>query len=722
MRMCDGVGTPLAGGAVPAGSVGLITVKVGSFRGTVAQAADVPMRPTCTLEHFMKDTTGDATAEGADLPGSLKFAEDLHFGDLMVHEDHGLGRFEGMEHAAGEDVIRMAFEGDASLLVPVSEAGKLWRHGDGESSVPLDRLGGTEWKRRSAALRRRTTRAAGRLVRAARAREEADMPILTADGPIARTVAAGFRWTETPDQQAAIDAVLTDLASDRGMDRLLVGDVGFGKTEVAIRAMAAAAGSGLQVALLAPTTVLVRQHAKTLSRRFAQTGITVASLSRHSTAAEARATRAGLRDGSIEVVVGTHALLSKATTFADLGLIVIDEEQRFGKAHKRRLRRMAEGTHVLSMTATPIPGSLQKALVGIQDLSVLSTPPGARQPVETRRAPLTDDTLRDALMAERGRGGQSFVVVPRIADIEVARNRIVEVCPDLTLKVAHGDLPPRDLDAQMTGFAEGDGDVLLATTLIEMGLDVPRANSMVVLRPDLFGLTQLHQLRGRIGRRDKRGTCLLLTESPPSAGAARRLDTLVRHSNLGAGFRLSRLDLDRRGGGDPSAADQTGHAARIGPALHADLMARALRRARGLPARRRPAVAIEGEARLPHSYVPDPETRATLYNRIGHVVGPQDARDLRAEMEARFGPMPAATRALLDIADLSARAADRGIVGLSAGSDGVAIDLALDAVVDTLPDGAHRQGDRLLLSASDATFAERIAALSTLIATVRLEG
>ncbi|WP_371158190.1 DEAD/DEAH box helicase [Jannaschia sp. 2305UL9-9] len=657
------------------------------------------------------------TTTGEDLPRCLKIAEDLHTGDLMVHEDHGLGRFAGLDTAAGSEVIRLEFAEGASLLVPVTEAGTLWRHGSCDTGMALDDLGGSAWKRRSATLRRRVSRAAGRLVRAARAREAAEMPVIEPGGAAVDHVAAGFRWEETPDQQAAIDAILSDLASGRGMDRLLVGDVGFGKTEVALRAIAAAAGAGVQVAVLAPTTILVRQHLETLTDRLAGTGLTVAGLSRLDPPAAARDVRDRLRAGRIDVVVGTHALLTPATAFADLGLIVVDEEQRFGKAHKTRLRRLTEGAHVLSMTATPIPGSLQQALIGIQDLSVLATAPTLRHPVRTAQAPLTDAVLHDALTTERARGGQSFVVVPRIADIDAARDRIARACPDLSLRVVHGDLSARDLDAQMRAFAEGDGDVLLATTLIESGLDVPRANTMLVLQPERFGLTQLHQLRGRIGRGDAQAICLLLSAGTETrtADARRRLDTLVRQSGLGAGFALSRIDLDLRGGGDPSGADQSGHDARIGPALHADLLASALRRARGLPARSRPAVHLEVTAHLPEAYVNDPDTRATLYNRLGHARTLSDLGDLRHEVTARFGPMPTATDALFDIAALRLRAADLGVEGLSAGPEVVAIDLPRGACPDPLPQSVTRSGRRLLQHGDHADFAGQVAALSRVL-------
>jgi transcription-repair coupling factor (superfamily II helicase) len=616
-----------------------------------------------------------AAARAADLPDSLKLPQDLHEGDLLVHEDHGLCRFEGLETVSGAETIRVVFAGDDALLVPLHDAGRLWRHGHDEGDLALDHLSGTAWKKRRGALRRRIARIAARVVAQARRRAETAVPVLPATNAVLSAVTESFAWDETPDQQGAIAAVLADLASGRAMDRLLVGDVGFGKTEVALRAMAAAAGAGVQVALLAPTTVLAHQHLATLTRRFAGTGIAVASLSRLDTARDARRTRAGLRDASVRVVVGTHAILGRATGFANLGLVVVDEEQRFGKVHKRLLRKLAQGVHILSMTATPIPGSLQQAMVGLQDISVLGTAPRGRLAVETLRAPLSDAALREALILERDRGGRSFVVVPRIEQIAQAARRIAAACPDLTLGQVHGDLPGDVLQARMTAFAAGEVDVLLATTLIESGLDVPGANTMVVLHPSMFGLTQLHQLRGRIGRGRVRARCLLLHEATqaPSPAARRRLDALARDAAPGAGFRLSRIDLDRRGGGDPLGDAQTGHDARIGPALHADLMVSALRRATGRPARTRPALHLEAAAGLPADYIRVPDVRATLYNRIGHIRSAKEATDMAAEIEERFGPLPPAARTLLALAQLRGRAGEKGIRALMAGPKAVVV-------------------------------------------------
>ncbi|WP_191062535.1 helicase-related protein, partial [Geminicoccus harenae] len=379
-------------------------------------------------------------------------------------------------------------------------------------------------------------------------------------------------------------AVLADLAAGRPMDRLVCGDVGFGKTEIALRAAAVTVLAGRQVALAAPTTVLARQHARTFARRFAHLGIEVALLSRLVKPAEARKVKAGLADGSIRLVIGTHALAARGVRFAQLGLLVIDEEQRFGAAQKAKLRALAEGGgHVLTMTATPIPRTLQASLVGLQELSLITTPPVQRQPIRTQLQPFDEAVLRDALMYERQRGGQSFVVCPRIEDITPMAERLARIVPELRVVVVHGKLPADDVDAAMVGFAEGEGDLLLATNIIESGLDVPRANTMLVWRPERFGLAQLHQLRGRVGRGNRSATTLLLTDPdhPPVPAAEKRLRTLEALDRLGAGFAISARDLDLRGAGDLIGEEQAGHVTTLGLGLYQHLLDRALRRVRG---------------------------------------------------------------------------------------------------------------------------------------------
>ena len=664
------------------------------------------------LGHQAEDAAGRPIA-----PPWLAEAHELHEGDLVVHEEDGLGRFEGLEPVDGSEMLRIAYAGDEVRLVPVAQAGLVWRYGHEADGVALDRLGGSSWSRRRARFARTIESTAKAMAEEARRRAEAEAPKLKFEGKGMGAVAAGFPWEETPDQRTAIREVMADLGSGHPMDRLLIGDVGFGKTEVAIRAVAAAALSGVQVAVIAPTTVLARQHLETFGRRLAAAGIEVAGLSRLTKAVEARRVRKGLLDGSVRVVVGTHAVLGDGVAFESLGLVVVDEEQRFGRAHKRALRDLESSVHVLSMTATPIPGSLQGAIAGVRPISILATPPLRRRPIRTLLAPHEDGALRAALEREARRGGQSFVIVPRIEDIEATREAIARLVPDLRLRVAHGDLPVRRIDEEMTAFAAGDGDVLLATTIVESGLDVPRANTMVVLRPDLLGLSQLHQLRGRVGRGARQAYCWLMTDpdDPPGEAALRRLEAAAATDELGAGFALSVADLDRRGAGDLFGDAQTGHDARIGPALHAAMLAVALREAAGDGAPVRPDIRIDAPWGLPEDYIPRGDVRATLYVRLGRVGEPLAAARLADEVEDRFGPPPPQVRTALRLAAIRAAAARLGARGITAGPDAVAADFPPGAVPEDPPGDVERKEDRLILRRPAPTPEERVEAASDLL-------
>ncbi|MER9332268.1 DEAD/DEAH box helicase [Mesorhizobium sp. M0488] len=482
-------------------------------------------------------------AEGRAATGIL--APELRIGDVVVHEDHGLGVLVAVEQVdvAGQqqDVVRLRYHGGASLLVPVDEFGRIWRYGSEAGAVPLDRLNGEGWPKRREAAMREIDRLAKRLVGLANARSSQPAQIINPSRADLARFAAKFPYTETPDQAAAIRAVLDDLSSGKTMNRLVCGDVGFGKTEVALRACAAAALCGKQVAVTAPTTVLARQHYETFSRRFAGTGLQIAHLSRIVGAEEARAAKEGLRSGQIAVVVGTQALMAKSVAFANLGLLIIDEEHRFGVKLKQALRNMAPHLHTLSMSATPIPRTLQSALSGIQEVSVLNSPPAKRRPVRTILAAFDPASVRAALLREFRRGGQSFFVVPRIEDIAAVSQQLDRLVPEIGVKAAHGEMKGSQLDDVMVRFADGDGDVLLSTDIIESGLDVPRANTIMVWRADRFGLAQLHQLRGRVGRGAVQGIAFLLTEPGVelAEGTRARLSTMLALDRLGSGLAIS---------------------------------------------------------------------------------------------------------------------------------------------------------------------------------------
>ncbi len=627
------------------------------------------------------DVLGGRLASRSTSAPSLVLEPDLRIGDVVLHEDHGVGVLRDLStveiDGAPRDVLHLEYHGGDSLLAPVEEIDRIWRYGGEAAAVTLDKLKGDAWARRRAEVSRHVEEAAHRLVALAAERQAKTCAPITPPKAAYAKFAARFAYPETPDQAAAIEAVLSDLASGRPMDRLVCGDVGYGKTEVALRAAAAVALSGRQVALAAPTTVLARQHFETFKRRFERMGIGVAQLSRLATPAEARAVRKGLESGEINIVIGTHALAGKEVLFDDLALLIIDEEQKFGAALKTKLRELSADGHVLTLTATPIPRTLQAAMVGIQDVSVIASPPARRRPVRTFLAPFDTASLRMALMREKRRGGQSFVVVPRIEDIGPIGERLAEAAPELSVRVAHGDLASDAMDAVMIGFADGDGDVLLATNIIESGLDVPRANTIIVWRPDRFGLAQLHQLRGRVGRGRSQGVACLLfdadSELPTSTRA--RLSTLEAFDRLGSGLAISARDLDLRGGGDLVGDDQAGHVKMIGAALYQRLLARAVAVARGEADAdaQAPIVTLGEGGAIPLDYVPDPVVRIGLYSRLARIDEPGAIDAFEEELDDRFGPPPDAVRGLLARARLLTLARAAGVAEVRAGPKGVVL-------------------------------------------------
>ena len=603
-------------------------------------------------------------------------------GDVVVHEDHGIAVAAGIEPLPGSeaeqpggDAIELRFAGDARRLVPVAEADRLWRYGADEEAVTLDKLDGSSWQKRRGEIEAAIAETARSLTALAAERLAQAAPALEPDAAAYERFAAGFPFSETADQARAIAAVRADLASGRPMDRLVVGDVGYGKTEVALRAAAVAALAGRQVALAAPTTVLARQHLETFRDRFEGTGVEVASLSRLSTGSERKRVAAGLADGSIGVVVGTGAVAGKAIRYARLALVIVDEEQRFGAADKARLRALGAG-HLLTLTATPIPRTLQSALVGLQQLSVIATPPARRQPIRTVVAAFDPATVRTALLRERGRGGQSFVVVPRIEDMAPMAERLRNLAPELDILAAHGRMPAAEIDEAMVRFAGGDGDVLLATNIIEAGLDVPRANTMLVWRADRFGLSQLHQLRGRVGRGSRRGQVLLLTEADAEIAprTLKRLSTLQAFDRLGAGFAISARDLDMRGAGDLLGEAQAGHVKLIGVDLYQHLLEAALRTARGETVDAWRAVLNLGvDGRLPAEWIPEEELRLALYARLARLPDLAAVDAFEAELADRFGELPEEAATLLAAARVRRLAQETGIARIDAGPAAIAL-------------------------------------------------
>ncbi|MFC3444034.1 DEAD/DEAH box helicase [Sphingobium rhizovicinum] len=609
--------------------------------------------------------------------GLAQAVGDIRAGDLVVHQDHGVARVMGLEPDPGEgdaELIALEYADGARRLVTSQEAGLIWRYGADGDAVRLDKLDGSSWQKRRVAIDEAVAQGARDLLRLAQERAQVKAPIIEPDSAAYERFVASFPFNETADQARAIQAVRDDLGSGRPMDRLVIGDVGYGKTEVALRAAALASLAGYQVILAAPTTVLVRQHIETFQRRFATTGMVVAGLSRLSSAAEKRAAKAGLADGSIDIVIGTAAVMAKDIRYARLGLVIIDEEQRFGAADKKRLRRRTD-LHLLVMSATPIPRTLHRAMIGLQQMSVIATPPARRQPIRTSLANPDDAMIRTALLRERSRGGQSFVVVPRIEDLAPLAERLDRIVPDLALIQAHGKMAAAAIDDTMVRFGRGEGDALLATNIIEAGLDVPRANTMVIWHADRFGLAQLHQLRGRVGRGNRRGQVILMTEAGEIAERTmKRLRTLATYDRLGAGFAISTADLDQRGAGDPLADTQAGHMKLIGVDLYQHLFQAALKEARGEDAGLwTPELNLGSAGCLPSEWIPDADIRLGLYVRLSRLVDETRLDALEGELADRFGPLPPAAERLIDASRIAILARATGIARIDAGPAAIAI-------------------------------------------------
>ncbi|WP_448586620.1 transcription-repair coupling factor [Thermaurantiacus sp.] len=610
-------------------------------------------------------------------------------GELVVHEEHGIGRYLGLrtlDIAGGRhDTAALEYAGGDRLYVPVENLDVLSRYGAEGEGVALDRLGGTGWAQRKARMKERIRAIADDLLRVAAARATRPADVLVPDPGAYAAFVDRFPWVETDDQLKATAEVLADLARGQPMDRLVCGDVGFGKTEVALRAAFAAAMSGVQVAVVCPTTLLARQHFETFRDRFRGFPLAVARLSRLVPEAEARATREGLRDGTVDIVVGTHALLAKGLSFRRLGLVIVDEEQRFGVVHKERLKALRTDIHVLTLTATPIPRTLQMALSGLRDLSVIATPPVDRLAVRTTLSPFDPVVVREALLREHVRGGQSFVVAPRIADLPEIEAWLRAEVPELRLVVAHGQMPASEIEARMTDFYEQRYDVLLSTTIIESGLDIPNANTLVVLNADMFGLAQLYQLRGRVGRAKRRAYALLMTaaDGTLTPAAEKRLQALASLDSLGAGFELASHDLDQRGAGNLLGDEQSGHIREVGFELYQSMLEEAILAARaeasGLEPVRdplSPAIVTDAPVLIPETYVPDLALRMALYRRAAELADPPAIEAFAAELIDRFGKLPPETANLLKAVAAKIAARRAGISRIEAGPRGLLVTFA----------------------------------------------
>jgi transcription-repair coupling factor (superfamily II helicase) len=608
----------------------------------------------------------------------------LSAGDLVVHVDHGIGRFVGLRavEAAGapHDCLELHYAGGDKLFLPVENIELLSRYGSEETHVDLDRLGGGAWQARKARMKRRIREIAGELIKIAAERQLREAPQLAVGHGLYDEFCAGFPYEETDDQQAAIDTVLRELASGKPMDRLICGDVGFGKTEVALRAAFVAAMNGKQAAVVVPTTLLARQHTKTFTERFHGFPVHIAQASRLIPSSELAKVKKQIADGGVDIVVGTHALLGKSIKFNDLGLLIIDEEQHFGVAHKERLKQLRAEVHVLTLTATPIPRTLQLALTGVRDLSIIASPPVDRLAVRTFVAPFDPVIAREALLRERYRGGQTFYVCPRIEDLAGVKDFLDKHVPEVKAAVAHGQMPPTMLEDIMSAFYEGKYELLLSTSIIESGLDIPTANTLIVHRADRFGLSQLYQLRGRVGRSKVRAYSLftLPAERKITAQAERRLKVLQSLDTLGAGFQLASHDLDIRGAGNLLGEEQSGHIKEVGFELYQQMLEEAVAGLKaGITApvadKWSPQITIGTPVMIPEDYVADLPVRLALYRRLAEIEDERDIDAFGAELVDRFGPLPPEVEHLLQIVAIKALCRRANVEKIEAGPKGAVI-------------------------------------------------
>ena len=622
----------------------------------------------------------------------LTEASSLSVGDLVVHVDHGVGRYRGLEtvKAAGapHDCLLLEYANNDRLYLPVENVELLSRYGH-ETGL-LDRLGGSAWQAKKAKLKERIREMADKLLRIAAERSLRKSEILEVSPDKWNAFCARFPYVETDDQLNAIEDVVSDMSSGKPMDRLICGDVGFGKTEVALRAAFIAASAGTQAAIIAPTTLLARQHFKSFEERFRGTGIRVKQLSRFVTTSQMKKNREALRDGAVEIIIGTHALLAKDIKFANLGLLIIDEEQKFGVGHKERLKQLRSDIHVLTLTATPIPRTLQLSLSGVRELSVIGTPPIDRLAIRTYVSEFDTVTLREALLREHYRGGQSFFVVPRISDLPEIEAFIEEQVPEINHVVAHGQMPAGELDERMNAFYDGKFGILVATTIVESGLDIPTANTIIIHRADMFGLSQLYQIRGRVGRSKTRAYAYLTTKQRQKLthAAIKRLRVLGSLDSLGAGFMLASQDLDIRGAGNILGEEQSGNVREVGYELYQEMLEDAIAKIKsgqmeGLTDEGSwsPQINLGVPVLIPETYVQDLDVRLGLYRRLSALAKKIELEAFAAELIDRFGKLPTEVDMLLRVVRIKGMCRAAGIAKLDSGPKGAVIQFYQDKFI-----------------------------------------
>ena len=622
-------------------------------------------------------------------------ASSLNPGDLVVHIDHGVGKYTGLKTldlaGAAHDCLQLEYAKGDKVFLPVENIDLISRYGSEDSSSAVDHLGGVGWQTRKAKAKKRILEMAAELMAIAAARALKTADAIDSGEGLYEEFAARFPYEETDDQLNAIEDVLGDMASGKPMDRLVCGDVGFGKTEVALRAAFVAAMAGQQVAVIAPTTLLARQHYNTFASRFAGWPLNVRPLSRFVSTKEANATKEGMKNGTVDVVVGTHALLAKTVAFKRIGLLIVDEEQRFGVKHKERLKELKADVHVLTLSATPIPRTMQMALTGIRDLSIIATPPVDRLAVRTYITEFDTVTIREALLREKYRGGQSYYVAPRISDLTYLEDFLRNNVPEVKFCVAHGQMPAGELEDLMTAFYDGEYDVLLSTTIVESGLDIPRANTLIIHKADRFGLAQLYQLRGRVGRAKLRAYAYMTTPADRviSTTAERRLKVLQSLDSLGAGFQLASHDLDMRGGGNLLGDQQSGHVREVGVELYQSMLEDAVKAlqsgandAGDVADDWSPSINLGMSVLIPEGYVEDLGVRLGLYRRLADLTTEQEREAFAAELIDRFGSLPEETKQLLDVTAVKVACKALGIAKLDAGPKGIVVTFRDDTPID----------------------------------------
>ncbi len=670
---------------------------VSSFQAALKKTPSLLILPLETgfkCKAFTLITEADLLGERMSRPSRFKrakenFIEDistLSQGDLVVHISHGIGRYEGLiTLSAGgtqHDCLKVVYADDDKLFVPVENLDVLTRYGSENTAVALDKLGGGAWQARKSRLKKKLLEMAEKLIAIAAARQAQQTPRILLPPGLYNEFCARFPYVETEDQQKTITAVTEDLAKGHPMDRLVCGDVGFGKTEVALRAAFAAAMAGEQVAVVVPTTLLARQHYETFVKRFAGFPLKIGRLSRLVSAKEKQETHKGLEDGTLDIVIGTHALLAKNMKFKRLGLLIVDEEQHFGVAHKERLKELRTGVHVLTLTATPIPRTLQMSLTGVRDLSIIATPPVDRLAVSTFVLPFDSIILRDAMMREHLRGGQTYYVCPRISDMAPLLDKLKKMVPELKIIVAHGQMTPLQLERIMTDFADGKYDVLLATSIIESGIDLPNVNTMIIHKADMFGLAALYQLRGRVGRSKVKAYAYLtvMENKKLTKTAEKRLSVMQSLDSLGAGFTLASHDLDIRGAGNLLGQEQSGHIKEVGVELYQKMLEEAvasLKSGTDISSEENetwsPQISLGLSVLIPEDYVSDLGLRMELYHRLANIEDEISLDEMRLEMKDRFGEIPEEVENLFDIVQIKMLCRRAHVERVDAGPKGMTV-------------------------------------------------